>query len=326
MGIRKWGWLWLGLWVMVACQAETSPPVTQEGTAALLTPIPTSNLPTAVPTAAALVPPTWTPIATALRPIELFSAPPTWTPRATLPFIPTNTRPPTATATPIPPTETPSVTPPITILTPFVPPPTNTPPSTGGGNLLPNPSFENGWYNLNNTAELQVPNEWWLEWEVGDNPLDPDPWNDFVRPETRVLPKAFLPAHEHSTYIWDGMHTVKVFKGEGAISFRLMTQVYLEAGQYVMEANIYPDLVVGYRADGSKIWAPDPLSGEVQFVVDGFTSGWQLPVFGRRNTMTHVFTVVEPHTLTLGVWIRGRWAIENNGWFMDAWSLRRVVE
>lgn len=326
MGIRKWGWLWLGLWVMVACRAETIPPATREDTTALITPAPTSNLPTAVPTAAALVPPTWTPIATALRPIELFSAPPTWTPRATLPFIPTNTRPPTATATPIPPTETPSATPPITILTPFLPPPTNTPPPTGGSNLLPNPSFENGWYNLNNTPELQVPNDWWLEWEVGDNPLDPDPWNDFVRPETRVLPKAFLPAHEHSTYIWDGMHTVKVFKGEGAISFRLMTQVYLEAGQYVMEANIYPDLVVGYRADGSKIWAPDPLSGEVQFVVDGVTSGWQLPIFGRRNTVTHVFAVTEPHTLTMGVWIRGRWAIENNGWFMDAWSLRRVVE
>lgn len=326
MGIQKWGWLWLGLWVMVACQAETVTPVTREDTTALFTPVPISNLPTAVPTAAALVPSTWTPIATALRPIELFTAPPTWTPRATLPFIPTNTRPPTATATPIPPTETPSATPPITILTPFFPPPTNTPPPTGGGNLLPNPSFENGWYNLNNTPELQVPNEWWLEWEVGDNPLDPDPWNDFVRPETRVLPKAFLPAHEHSTYIWDGTHTVKVFKGEGAISFRLMTQVYLEAGQYVMEANIYPDLVVGYRADGSKIWAPDPLSGEVQFVVDGSTSGWQLPIFGRRNTITHVFTVAEPHTLTLGVWIRGRWAIENNGWFMDAWSLRRVVE
>jgi hypothetical protein len=229
---------------------------------------------------------------------------------------------------PQPPTEVPSFTPFASILTPgaTLPLATPVPPPATGANLLPNPSFENGWYNLNGIPELQIPNEWTLEWDAGNNPLDPDPWNAFVRPESRVLPKDFLPANEHSTFIWDGNHTVKIFKGEGAISFRLLTQRHLEPGQYLFEVNIFPDLVVGYRPDGTKIWAPDTLSGEVQFLVDGVYSGWRLPTFGRRNTLTHLFTVTEPHTITLGIWIRGRWAIENNGWFMDNWSLRQIVE
>ena len=326
MRLWQWGWVWLSVLLLAACRGETGATLTVEVTMAAITPGPTSDLPTMVPTAAAVVPSTWTPVATAIRPIELFSAPPSWTPHAPSPFVPTSTRPPTATPTPLPPTETPSPTPFPNVLTPVAPHATSTPPPVGGNNLLPNPSFENGWYNLNNIPELQVPNEWWLEWEVGDNPLDPDPWNNFVRPESRVLPRAFLPPHEHSTFIWDGTHTVKVFKGEGSISFRLMTQMFLEPGQYVLEASIFPDLVVGYRADGSKIWAPDPLSGEVQFVVDGFGSGWRLPTFGQRNTITYLFTVTDAHTVSVGVWMRGRWAIENNGWFMDDWALRRVVE
>ncbi len=282
-------------------------------------------LPTLIPTVAEAVPATWTAVPTQPRALELF-APPTSPPRATPVVLPTSTRPPTATPTSIPPTETASPTFPIELLTPFVTPATSIPPPVTGSNFLPNPSFENGWYNHNNTPELQVPNDWRLEWDSGFNPLDPDPWNAFVRPESRVLPRAFLPPHEHSTYIWDGTHTVKIFKREGAISFRLLTDVYLEPGTYLFEINIYPDLVVGYRPDGSKIWAPDPLSGEVQFIVDGRYSGWQLPTFGQRNTMSYLVGTAEPQMVTVGVWVRGRWAIENNGWFMDAWSLRRVVE
>ena len=45
-----------------------------------------------------------------------------------------------------------------------------------------------------------------------------------------------------------------------------------------------------------------------------------------RNTITHLFTVTDAHTVSVGVWMRGRWAIENNGWFMDDWALVAVVE
>ena len=105
-----------------------------------------------------------------------------------------------------------------------------------------------------------------------------------------------------------------------------MTNVHLTPGSYLFEANIYPDLVVGYKSNGSKIWAPDPLSGEVRFIVGNAGSGWMLPTFGRKNTFTYPFDVPTRQTVRLGVAIRGRWAIENNGWFMDDWSLRRISE
>ena len=190
--------------------------------------------------------------------------------------------------------------------------------------MLPNPSFEEGWYNLYGIPELQVPNQWTLEWDEGYNPLTSDPWNDFVRPESRVLSRAFLPPHEHPLYIWGGDHTVKIFKGSGAVSFRLLTSIYLETGTYVLEINVFPDLVMGYTPDGYKIWAPDPLSGEVRLIVGDGGSGWMLPAFGTRNTMTHSFVISQGQLTAIGVGIRGRWAIPNNGWFMDHWSLRRI--
>ncbi len=194
-----------------------------------------------------------------------------------------------------------------------------------GQNLLPNPSFELGWYHPNGLPELQVATQWLIEWDEGPNPLDPDPWNAFVRPESRVLSRDFLPAHEHSLFIWDGDHTVKVFKGQGAISFRLLTDVYLTPGSYEFEVNVFPDLVVGYTADGSKIWAPDPLSGELRFIIGNGSSSWILPSFGRKNTFTFPIDIGTAQTIRIGIAIRGRWAIENNGWFMDDWALRRTL-
>jgi hypothetical protein len=214
------------------------------------------------------------------------------------------------------------VTPPQSTAIP--PQPTAIPPQPiTGANLLPNPSFEEGWYNLHGSPELQVPNHWLLEYDAGPNPLDSDPWNAFVRPETRVLSAPFLPPAERGLFIWDGQHTVKIFKGQGALSFRLLTDVQLEPGRYVLEISIFPDLVVEYTADG-KIWAPDPYSGEVRLVVDGGGTGWMLPAFGRKNTFHHTFQVEQARSARVGVAVRGRWAILNNGWFMDDWSLRRV--
>jgi hypothetical protein len=222
------------------------------------------------------------------------------------------------TVTPTPPaTSTPTATPTET--------PTNTP-NPIGGNILPNPSFEEGWYHIDNIPELQVPNQWVLEWDAGYNPLDPDPWNQFVRPESRVLNGDFLPANEHSLFIWDGNYTVKIFKGQGALSYRLFTYTYLQPGNYLFEINVFPDLVVGYTANGGKIWADDPLTGEIQFIVDRPDSLWILPRFGQRNTFTHIFTVPDGRLVKIGAAFRGRWAIENNGWFMDNWSLRRLPD
>lgn len=189
-----------------------------------------------------------------------------------------------------------------------------------GPNLLPNPSFEGGWYHPDDIPELQIPEDWEFIYNEGENPLDAAPWNVWVRPETRVLPSAFLPPAEHALFIWDGDQTVKVFKEYGAISFELTTAVSLQPGSYTLEINVFPDLVTGYD-NGQKIWAPDPLSGEVKLIAGSGTTDWLLPAFGQKNRFQTSFTISDSQTVIVGAAMRGRWAIQNNGWFMDDWGL-----
>jgi hypothetical protein len=189
-----------------------------------------------------------------------------------------------------------------------------------GPNLLPNPSFEGGWYHLDDIPELQIPEDWQFAYDEGDNPLDSAPWNVWLRPETRVLSSAFLPPAEQALFIWEGDQTVKVFKGYGSISFALTTAVSLQPGTYILEINLFPDLVVGYD-NGQKIWAPDPLSGEVKLIAGNGTTDWLLPTFGQQNRFQTSFTLSNSQTVVVGAAMRGRWAIQNNGWFMDDWWL-----
>jgi hypothetical protein len=188
---------------------------------------------------------------------------------------------------------------------------------------LPNPSFEEGHYNQNGIPELQLPNKWVFEWDEGPTGFGDQSWDVYVRPETRVLPASQLPPAEHPLFIWDGSNTVKMFKGYGAISLRLLTDIQLDPGTYVFEINVFPDLVMGYN-DKQKIWADDPASGEVRFIVTGAGTGWFFPSFGRKNTFTHTFTVSSAQSIRVGVGLRGRYALPTNGFFIDDWSLKKV--
>ena len=71
----------------------------------------------------------------------------------------------------------------------------------GTENLLPNPSFEQGWYHQNGIPELQLPNGWRLDYDQGATGYGGEKWDVWVRPETRVLSRAFLPESEHGLYI-----------------------------------------------------------------------------------------------------------------------------
>lgn len=318
-----WGVIIIGLG---ACGAETPPdPVmptaaaTSEVIAAAETAVTTET--TGAPT---IVPATWTPAPT-------LPPPPTSTPLPTITAVPSGTPAPIPTNTPIP-TKTPvppTNTPVPAANTPAAPAPTAVPPTVAperplGENILTNPSFEGGWYNKNGIPELQLPNGWGLDWDEGPTGFGDQEWDVFVRPETRVLPASQLPPAEHSLYIYDGQYTIKIFKGAGAISFRFYTDMPLSAGTYQFEIKTFPDLVMDYTPEGEKIWAGDPFSGEIMLFAGNQNSGWKMLNFGQRNTLTYVFTVEQDQTVRVGIWGRGRYALANNGFFFDDWSLRRV--
>jgi len=293
---------------------------------------------TVLPTRAAVAPT----VAAAETTDSVAQIPPTWTPE---PIPPTNTPvppPPTGTAVPTatkaPPTDTPipiptdtAVPPTETAVPPTAPPqPTSPPPPPTipadpilGQNILTNPSFEDGHYNKDGIPELQLPNGWYFQWDEGPTGFGSNPWDVYVRPETRVLPSSQLPPNERPLFIWDGTHTVKMFKGNGAISMRLLTDMNLEPGTYQFEVNLFPDMVMGYE-NHQKIWADDPSSAEVRFIVTGAETGWFRPAFGQRNTFTHTFTVAQAQSTQIGVGFRGRYALSTNGFFIDNWSLKKI--
>lgn len=230
----------------------------------------------------------------------------------------------TPTNTPVISTSQPTAVPTTTAPQPTaVPQATSTPlPIPTNNNILNNGSFENGWYNLNNIPELQVPNGWQLSWKEGETGFGNEVWDVWVRPETRVLPANQLPSNEHALFIYDGNYTFKVFKGNGAHHTTLATDIYLEAGTYQFGANIFPDLVENYDG-GQKNWASDPVAGDVRIKTGSVDSGWMLPTFGQRNSYNQQFTINQAQTVTLSVEVRGRFAIINNGWFIDHLTLHK---
>jgi hypothetical protein len=309
--------------ILTSCQQKTVTPTIAvvAPTVETVTEMPESI---AEPTLA-FVPPTWTPQSQAdtLKIVSAMTPVPTSTPRATKTAIPTLL--PTLTLTSSP---TPVVTAVPATVTPEPPPQNeNVPPSLPvnpilGENLLPNGSFEEGHYNMHGIPELQLPTGWVLEWDESKTGFGSESWDVYLRPETRVLSKDFLPAAEHSLFIFDGTHTIKAFKGDGAISFKLFRDVYLEPGTYVLEINVFPDLYMDYQ-NGRKIWADDPNTGQFRFIAPGAT-GWMGTVYGRKNSLTHTFTIDNAEEVPIGAAMRGNHAIMNDGWFLDDWSLRRV--
>lgn len=276
-------------------------------------------------------PSTWTPMPIVNEdtpePDSTEPAPPTSTPLPTVtvaptetPFIPTHTPEPTSTPTP-PTTNTPAPQP----AQPTSPPAQPTTPAQPvyGGNIIVNGSFEDGWYHQNGIPELQLPNGWTFEYDEGPTGFGDEPWDKWVRPETRVLPDYQLPGNERALFVREGQFTIKMFKGSGAISFRLYQDIALQPGTYTFQVNLYPDLVVSYKK-GNKVLAGDPASGEIRFITPDGGTGWIFPAFGTWNTLEHTFSIADAQTVRIGVGVRGRYALNNNGWFLDNWTLKQI--
>jgi LysM repeat protein len=209
---------------------------------------------------------------------------------------------------------------------PTLPPPAPTPspqpppPPPSSDNLLPNPSFEDGYYHQNGIPELQVPNSWQLEFDAGSSA--PGTGIAYVRPESRVIPDYLIPERERPIFFFDGIWTIKVFKGDVPISFRLFTDIHLEPGTYRFSASHFPDLVVSY--DGGKTYSGQPDAGEVAFILSGGGGGWTSVTPGVKNTLVQTFTINNPGTVRIGVAFRTRYMMPNNGFFIDDWSLSRI--
>lgn len=308
--------------LLVACSGEETTPAPSTAVAEI----------TVAPAA------TWTPVPAVV--VVTMTTAPTQPPPATSTPMPTATSQP-ATATPEEtPTEDPATatatseprptSPPVTAAPtqPAVPtqppaPPTIPPNPTFGVNLLPNPSFEEGHYNQNGIPELQLPNGWRLEYAEGPTGFGGQAWDVYVRPETRVLSAGFLPESEHSLYIFDGGNTVKIFKGSGALSTRLLTDIDLQPGTYVLEGNFFADVFESY-SEGRKNPPSDNNAGEAELFAGGTGTGWIGNRYLAKNNLQHTFTIDTAQRVTVGIGFRGRYAIANNGWFVDNLSLRQI--
>ncbi|MAT98468.1 MAG: hypothetical protein CL608_15090 [Anaerolineaceae bacterium] len=192
-----------------------------------------------------------------------------------------------------------------------------------GANLLPNPSFEEGWYFFQGVSEWQIPNGWQMSVNEGANTLTPGDGGTFFRPEIRVVPKSDIPASEHAQFVFAGQNTIKAFKGGAPTSFAIFTDVTLPPGSYRLTINFFADIVGGYNG-GNKIWATQLLSSEARVIVGNGGTEWTVPLPGSKATLTYDFTIEEASTVRVGGAFRSRFVNHNNGWFLDDWSLQAL--
>jgi LysM repeat protein len=192
-----------------------------------------------------------------------------------------------------------------------------------GANLLPNPSFEEGWYFFQGVSEWQIPNGWLLAVDEGANTLTPGDGGSFLRPEIRVVPKTDLPPSEHALFIFDGDNTIKAFKGGSPTNFAIFTDIALQPGAYRLTINFLPDIVSGYQND-NKVWATQMLSSEARIIFNNGGTDWSFPTPGQKSTLTYEFTLNESSTVRVGAAFRSRFVNGNNGWFLDDWALEAI--
>ena len=183
-----------------------------------------------------------------------------------------------------------------------------------GANLLPNASFEEGWYFYQGVNEWQLPNGWSLSVNEGGS---------YFRPEIRQLSRGHLPADEQDKFVFDGWNTIKAFKGDAPTHFTIYRDVALQPGSYRFSISFFPDSVTGYSGS-TKVYNGDPNSAEVRIIAGNGGTDWAGTNIGNKNTVTYDFTLDSPQTVRLGGAFRNRFAQSNNGWFIDDWKLQAL--
>lgn len=194
------------------------------------------------------------------------------------------------------------------------------PPATPPGNLLVNPSFEDGWTDSGKYTTTQNPDGWMVEWNAGAVYRNPHSEWEYQVGEAVHKSRAMLPVSERETFVWDGEWTFKVFAGNRAFWARLKQDLDLPAGRYRLTTPVWVDC---YRWEGGKDYDVEPYQCETLVKVnDRHIGDWRYLVAGRRNSPAVEFD----HTgggLKLAVHLRCNWPISNNLW-LDGWNLQAV--
>ena len=91
----------------------------------------------------------------------------------------------------------------------------------------------------------------------------------------------------------------------------------------LLEGNFYSDVFESY-SNKQKNAPANPQAGEAALYAGATGTGWIGNNYLNRNKLTHTFTIDTAQKVSVGIGFRGRYAIANNGWFVDNLSLRRV--
>ena len=285
------------------------------------TPAGVAQLPVGTPTLRDASIATWTPTPV---PTETPPGPPTDTPGPTLTPSPTATWPPTATPRP---TETPG--------------PTETPTEEASPfrgrqvqdqNLLTNPSFEGGWYDI---YTGQVPDGWRLLWL--DGVKFPGSADVALAPETIIGQVLRTPTHERALLFRDGTQHLKVFKGMAPMYAAVVQDVRgLDVGRsYRLTAPVFVDT---YIWDNGKV-APGGESARVRLGASPRGARWRdeqaidysdwwdgtntSDFFFRYIEFVYEFEATAPE-MTIYIELAAIWGLDNNGFFLDDISLNAL--
>lgn len=211
--------------------------------------------------------------------------------------------------------------------------------------MLANPSFEQPWFHPSEAGtldgwhylakgeapidEIQNPPGWELRWadqSMPDNPyFDGHDWSKLVRPEQVHKSRTELPEHEWGLFILDGEWTYKLFAKQAWAS-GMSQSVKLEPGVYRLTVRCFADLVKGYDDDDSKIWAEDPVSGNVRFLIGDQATDWIHLTAGQVNEQWMEFGVQESTSIRLGFDFLLPYALKSNAIFLDHITLELVKE
>ncbi len=214
---------------------------------------------------------------------------------------------------------------------PPAPAPAPTPTPGQAANLLPNPSFEEGWADSEKwPSTTQDPNGWGAVWNTGggyDNTVATEGFPYLVG-EAIHKGRQHIPASEHADFFDDGDWTYKVFASYRAFWFRLKTRPALElpAGRYRLSQRVFVDTYRWDKAANRKDYASlEPNHTQFMVKVGGrvvrdWTSLEAGKVNQRQTEFDHAGGPVE-----IVLHYRCNWPIDSNNLWLDGGELTAVA-